>query len=423
MVKRPAVVRLRMSEFSRHNAAAILACLFVCWPIASPIAADEGSSAPSAQGSSSESRDSVYFPLRGKMTTPDGKPGAGIEIVAQSVSRDGKRTSSKATSGSDGSYSIILGRNQACIIGVVDRDWAAEPRLVDLTEDHMRASVDFALVEGSLFKGVVQGPKDSPMPNQTIVVEWLGNKAKQAGKADNIHFQWTIATDMNGEYSLRLAPGNYRITGPIKEVPRYAQVDRQNELVVDFHIVNGSEYGPLTGKVLDPDGKAVAGATIEGYSVRRASASTSIWTRTDSEGKWKAQHAFVPALVGAVSADGKLVAITRVEAYESEATLHLVPAVEAHGKLLDGKGRPAAHRQLMYGVTVRDDETDLNSSFVFGFGATVTTDDHGRYTLWGLVPGQKYDVEFELVQGGFRRLTTVEPTKAETLEIVDLTMP
>src|SRR5215467_1567263 len=65
MAKRSELLWLCMSEFSRHVAAAVLASLLVCWSIA----ADEGSPAPSAQGSSGESQDSAYTPLRGKVTT------------------------------------------------------------------------------------------------------------------------------------------------------------------------------------------------------------------------------------------------------------------------------------------------------------------------------------------------------------------
>ena len=180
--------------------------------------------------------------------------------------------------------------------------------------------------------------------------------------------------------------------------------------------------GELSGKVVDQNGKPVAGAKIEAHVVRETTVYGHIRATTDADGNWKARRLDVPAQLVAKSADGKLATALRLEPDKSEITLTLAPAAEAHGRLLDDQGTPAANQKLTYAVRVPDDETNPNSPWVNAFGGTVTTDAHGKFNLTGLVPGKSYDVDFPIGGGRSRRLASVEPTSAQMPEI-ELRMP
>src|SRR5262245_53341899 len=147
----------------------------------------------------------------------------------------------------------------------------------------------------------------------------------------------------------------------------------------------------LHGRIVDLAGKPVAGAVVEGRSLRRGDVLV-IDAKSDSDGNWEAGIPDVPLLVGAKSADEKFAAIERLDPGSPEIPLRLAPTATAHGKLVDAEGRPAAKRQLGYGPV----------PFITAFGGKVTTDDEGNYTLRGLVPERTYRLSFYWDNGDFQ---------------------
>ncbi len=185
---------------------------------------------------------------------------------------------------------------------------------------------------------------------------------------------------------------------------------------------NAPATSELLGKVVDQNGKPVAGAKIEAHAVRETKMFGHVHTTTDADGNWKAHRLDVPVQLVAKSADGKLAVGLRLEPDKSEITLTLAPAALAKGTLLDADGAPTTNQELSYAVRVPADETKPDSPWANAFGGKVTTDAEGKFTLTGLVPGLSYDVDLPMGGGRSRRLASIEPKNTQTTEF-EVRMP
>jgi hypothetical protein len=176
----------------------------------------------------------------------------------------------------------------------------------------------------------------------------------------------------------------------------------------------GRQIAPaeLRGRVVDADGKPVAGIRIKGYSLRNADKPI-VDAKSDSDGNWKASSPEVPILVGAKSADEKFAALARLEPGTPGLTLRLTPTTTARGKLVDEDGKAVARKQLCYAPT----------PFITALGGKVVTDNEGNFTLGGLSPEQKYLLSFVWDDGDTSSIQIFLPKKAETLDLANVMTP
>ncbi len=182
----------------------------------------------------------------------------------------------------------------------------------------------------------------------------------------------------------------------------------------------------LDVRVVDPDGKPVAGAVVDGaYQSKRAHFQR---VRADSQGTIQIQRSLDPLVLVASTPDHLFAGATRIDAEASEARIVLKPAANASGRLTDSDGKPVAGRKLNYGVRVHNGPT-RTSSFSWHFGGTTTTDDAGGFRLTGLVVSESYEISTNDDEG--HRIHTakmkVAPTEATLMALgdvpIDLSQP
>ena len=70
------------------------------------------------------------------------------------------------------------------------------------------------------------------------------------------------------------------------------------------------------------------------------------------------------------------------------------PIATATGRLLDLDGKVLEKKPMHYGIRIHNDD-DEDAPFVEAYGNALETDAQGRFTLAGLVPGQKYHVMWQ----------------------------
>ena len=168
---------------------------------------------------------------------------------------------------------------------------------------------------------------------------------------------------------------------------------------------------PLTVTVVDMNGHPVpyAPMTIESHaeSTHHSGATAAV------NGVWRNSDGLLPTVIRARTLDGQFAGIIRPVAKQTEITLRLDPAAQVQGYLVDGAGKGMPNVRIHVG-NVGDVRSPGDGVQTFGAGMTTLTDAKGKYTLAGLVPGEKYMVAIYHREGntdyGIADVTPTEPT-------------
>lgn len=268
-----------------------------------------------------------------------------------------------------------------------------EIQICESGDDHHRTGAIYSLTMGQSV------PVKDPNAWRTMMITLLGN---------------TITVDVDGMRVTTFTPDSMHFRErknwyePKREPqrPNVGYIGLQNHDpgdVVDFKEVSVraltdaqvQRNGPLpvedyefTGTVVNPEGKPVADATIEGAYASFQAASLNFTAKTDGNGKFTVRRQVQPAMVHVQSKDKTLGAIVRVEHDEQSKTFELKSTTSAVGILLDSEGAAMPEAKVDYGFRVY--QGDENSPFTKKFGGAVKTDADGRYKLLALVPGVEY---------------------------------
>jgi RNA polymerase sigma factor (sigma-70 family) len=363
--------------------------------------------------------------ISGKVLRPDGRPAAGIVVEAAGAGPAVHNEHAQALTWADGSYDMLVHGEEAYVVTVVDDRWAAPSHVgVLVREGRPVGGLDFQLAEGTIVRGTVTVGTDR-RPGKNL---WL-SLAMRAGEIPEdirkpgdktyheVRHDRGAGTDAQGRFRFCVGPGKYQLVGPALTEPVTITVTTQREIVQDFHMPR-PEFGRLTGKVVDQDGKPVAGAALQGVYGEVVSRGDMEGT-TAADGTFEVQRVLVPAVLYARTKDRKAAGLARMDAEQEQVTIRVGPVAEARGRLLNGQGAVVAGGSVQYGVYVYEGPPP-NSPFRVCFGGVVTAGPDGRYTLEGLVPGEEYHVAFEQgPEGPWSGLTTVKPTGVETIELGD----
>jgi RNA polymerase sigma factor (sigma-70 family) len=363
--------------------------------------------------------------ISGKVRGADGRPAAGILVEAAgagpAVHNDHQQTLTRA----DGSYEMLVHGEEAYVVTVVDDRWAAPSHVgVVVREGRPVSGLDFRLAEGTVVRGAVTlGADRRPVADQQVLLILRAGEIPPAIRKPGDktyheirHSRW-VMTDAQGRYRFCVGPGTYQLVGPQHTEPVTITVTTQREVVQPFHMPR-PEFGRLTGKVVGPDGKPVAGAAVQGVYQKSVSRGD-IEATTAADGTFEVDRVLVPAVLYARTKDRTAAGMARIDEDQESVTIRVGPLAEAHGRLLKGGSEVVAGGRVSYGAYVYEGEPPT-SPFRVCFGGVVTAGPHGRYTLKGLVPGEEYHVSFEHgPEGPWSGLTTVRPTKAETIELGD----
>ncbi len=369
--------------------------------------------------------------LTGKVNMPDGRPAANINVSASGAGPAFHNFNGAAETKADGSYELLVNSEEAYVIKVVDKRWAAPSRIgVVVREDQPIENVDFTLADGTVLRGTVTvGPANRPSPEELIVLHESGGQIppeiRKPGDRTyhEVHFQDSQMTNARGEYRFCVGPGTYKLflrseSGEGKSIV----VGDKREIVQVFHRAR-AEWGILNGRVLDQNGRPIVGAKIAGVYRRPVG-----WVDPESvsgpDGRFTVRRVQVPTALFANTPDNKLAGIVRIDADQEEVTIRVGPTARAAGRLLDADGAVVANGKVACGIRIYMGEPP-NAAFSTRFGGSARSDASGRFVLEGLVPGEEYDFN----QGHDERtgrtlyLTQAKAVKAETVQLGDVRPP
>jgi hypothetical protein len=195
------------------------------------------------------------------------KPAGGIFVEVQSD----QGAVGNAVSNADGSYTInrLSAGTYTLELGVDtnrEKTWTAKANEnVAVAAGATKSGVDFSLIPGAILSGTVIAADDGK-PIAGVPVGVFGPARPRAGREAQ-----TAYSDANGAFSMRVPPGEQLIfIRSENPAPGYGRPSPDNQTVTIADGATGTvEFrlprvlmSPITGKVVDPDGNPVSGASV-----------------------------------------------------------------------------------------------------------------------------------------------------------------
>jgi beta-lactamase regulating signal transducer with metallopeptidase domain len=355
-------------------------------------------------------------PISGRVTLPNGKPAADVLLQAEGRGNTNFYCRGFMHTKADGSYSLLVYPNQSYIIAVTDENWAAPSKTgIVVGEGAPREGLDFRLGKGTILRGkVTVGPDDKPAAKQSIgLMEQGSDIVPQTNQARNEELARGTQTSADGRYAIRVGPGRYRITGPGDHVGEEVIVKEEQTIDNDFHLARLPEWEPLKGVVLAEtvDGKPVAGAIMRGESARFDGFSPFEGV-ADAKGRFDLKRPAVRAFLYVRNPQGTLATIVTVGEDDDTVKVVLSTAGKLQGRVLDKAGKPVAGMRVLCGQRIGPEDKPLARTDLY-----TQTDDAGRFTILGVVPGALCQISFN---NSNRVHKDLPMTKAETLDLGDI---
>ena len=351
--------------------------------------------------------------IEGKVIYKDtGKPAAGIQVIALADRRIGF-SSLLATTNERGEYHIahlLPGKFVVHVLANKDFPWtAAFLSNVAVNARQTTSGQDLFLVKGTVVTGrLIKGDTGAGVPGMFISALDLSTK----------EYPDSTETDENGSYTLRIPPGAQAIYLASAPPDGYSQAgfssfkgDERKITAVDGqdqHIdlkLTPEPGNRLAGRVLDPQGKPVAGAIVEVENPGGPMMRTTKVVKSDAKGEFTL-HAVdrgfrVYAHAGSLGTPQP----SELKGDEKELILRLSPIVKTKlvGRVVDAKGKPLAN----VGIYV----TTWHGTFGLTPKAPIVlTDADGRFTLPGPSINTRYLLKARASDGRESAQRTIEYT-------------
>lgn len=341
-----------------------------------------------------------------------GKPAAGVRVIALADRRIGF-SGQQTTTDEHGHYHfqhLLPGKFVIHLIANKDFPWTAA-FLSNVVVNPRQSTVgqDLLLVKGTVVTGrLIKGDTGAGVPGMIISALDLSTK----------EYPGSTETDENGNYTLRIPPGAQAIYLASMPPDGYSQAGfssrRGDELKITA--VDGQDQkidlkltpepgNRLAGRVLDPQGKPVAGAIVEVQNPAGPMMRTTKVVKSDAKGEFTL-HAVdrgfrVYAHAGSLGTPQPI----ELKGDEKELILRLSPIAKTQlaGRVVDGKGKPLAN----VGIYV----TTWHGTFGLTPKAPIVlTDADGRFTLPGPSINTRYLLKARASDGRESAQRTIEYT-------------
>jgi hypothetical protein len=348
-------------------------------------------------------------PAAGRVTRPDGRPAAGILVLAEGLGNDHFRKYDRTAA--DGSYSFRLYPDQTYIVAVVEREWVAPSRRgIAAKEGQRLADLDFRLEKGTLLEGrVTVGPDKKPLANPFVAVIEQG-----PGRKSRLVRQVNEGTD--GRYSVRLPRGTYQLMGPDGE-RQDLEVGDEPRIERNFELPRPI-LGPLHGLVVEREGgRPVAGALVcvESADPSRRSSFDEV---ADGGGRFGVERRWlVRAWVHARSPDGTLAGFAVMTADDADVKVALRPAATLAGRLVGKDGQPLPDVRVYCRVEVGPKEALAARAEL-----RAQADREGRFAVGGVVPGSRCVLSAYTGTRGTSELKEVVVPGARKIDLGDVVL-
>ncbi|HTU91788.1 MAG TPA: sigma-70 family RNA polymerase sigma factor [Gemmataceae bacterium] len=367
--------------------------------------------------------------LSGRVTHADGRPAAGIVVAVAGQGCSHNYFRGSAQTDAEGHYALKVYSDYAYIVAVQDKRWAAPYRSgIVVRAGKPVEGVDFVLGRATRLHGRITVGKDGRPAsgmvyfNLTIDKGDIPPELRRPNDSSyhpvQMYFHGQI--DKDGRYEFYLGPGEYLLQTQIRVEAVKITIPVANppaEIVRDVRLPR-PETGRFTGRVVDAEGKPIAGAVVDGTYA----AQSGRWfppIKTDEQGRFTVERSLDPLVLHAQTADKTSAGVVRIDAEAPEGKIVLGPLAKASGRLLDLQGNPIRGKELRYGIRVHVGDP-RTSPFADWFGGTAMTDTDGRFTLINLIPGETYHIDLPLDEHSSIDIKQVKPSSAQALDLGDL---
>ncbi len=366
-------------------------------------------------------------PVSGRVVGPDGKPAAGIAVVAEGYADGPNPAHASALTDAEGRYRLMLPPGVHAMVAVEDERWAAPSRTGLLVpEGRAVEGTDFKLVPGTVFRGLVTTPDGKPAAGEWVALRELGRGIPTAkGRLAYHHGRESLTrsavTDARGRYEIRVGPGRFMVMGPRDDVisdDKVVEVADEETIERDFALPPEKAKSSLNGTVKTPEGKPAAGVLVQALPIGDDPGLSRFGATTDSEGRFRGERYLEPVLMYARTVDGAQAGAGQVEPDREEVELHLAPSAVARGRVVDAEGKPVAGARVFLGWGLAPPEDKIN----YGpMSARTLTDAEGRYTFEGLPVGALANVT--VIQEDFRvQSSRFDVKQAGEVAVEDITL-
>lgn len=366
--------------------------------------------------------------VSGKVTQPDASPAGAVVILAQGSNGSTQTFHAAAQTAVDGTYSVLLEPGLVYAVAIASGDGAAVSRMgIRVDEDQPVAGVDFRLGEGTILRGkVISEPASTPASQRIVYLTEIGEPVAMPGSARpaRMNVLRSSQADVQGNYRFRVGPGTYELKsdrGRDAPPPIVVKVANEREIVRDVGRLlpetktEGQRKIALSGKIVGPDGKPVAGAMVLGNYVAiefTGGRRTDVTAKSEADGTFRVERLSIPMSLFASSADGALAARVALDDAQPSVTIELAPAGIAVGRLIDGDV-PLAGLTLSIDATVRFPGPMGQSQSHPVPVRTITTGSDGRLLISGLIAGETCMVAVGDRRGGADEPPTISmPSRA-----------
>ena len=362
------------------------------------------------------------------------RPVAGVSLVARARQAEDP-FGSTAITGADGRYEMKnLPPGDYTIsppmqFGMDTKSGAAggilQPRSgVKLEEGQVLQGVDLLLKPGIVVKGrVIEEKSRKGLANVTVSASQRegtgGPAAWNAYAQTNAEGRFEI-TAPEGVVTLNAYSSEYRAGTQPRQAVNLKIGETPAEVVI---ALQGNAALRISGVVLDPAGKPVAGAIVRpGFDRNRKDA------RTDDAGKFDLHITRIayPGMTEdmslyALAPDKNLAAMIPIEGDKDEIVLkiQLKTGGAITGRVLDEEKKPLAKAKAALQRTIR---TGSSSWMSVPFGEPAVVDAEGRFRISGLCDGAEYSLNVSCDGHGSERIREIKAAAGQTMERGDITL-
>ncbi|MFC1757493.1 M56 family metallopeptidase [Planctomycetota bacterium] len=373
--------------------------------------------------------------VSGRVTQQDGIPAAGIPVFAAGYGHgfDGSYRTETVTN-ADGSFQMDVARNKYYLF-VAKSNKRASPIAQRTVLEESISDIDLKLQEAIRIHGqVTEETTGNPTADEYVQLyqQEMGRgyldpdyeprlpNPKNDRSAIAPRIVVNEQTDSDGRFEFYVGPGKYYMFGPRDAKRDIFELTDQNSFEVRMQAKPKLE-GSLKGRVVlksDPD-KSFSEATI--YGEWNPPIATS-----DEHGYFETRRPKNEQYYSAFVNEDELGAIVRAPAGAESITLALEPTATLTGSLFSEESeQPAADRKIIASIQINHE----GGTFSHTCERHDNTDNDGRFTISGIVPGHMYtfrvvvDRDADGSPRSWRQVGEFTASESATMNVGQLRLP